>query len=311
MKLAHIINPVIISPTSDLFVAQPITFQTMKSAKKLAQNFVDVELYCAQYPEDISLVPEEFIATPNLDRSILDCDNFAIKRKLPLIKDILDHLYQATDADYLIYTNVDIALMPSFYLSITNIINQGYDAFSINRRTIDDKYQQVAEIPLMYAELGEPHGGHDCFVFKRSLYPNFQLGLTCIGIQFIGLSMMVNCICNAQKFRHFKDLHLTFHIGNDRKWKGNEFDDYRIHNANNLRQALEFFLAKQELPEHPVINIAKKLVIGENAKFKASKNSFNSNSKLPTINQLEKIKEDLEKSQSRLNRFKSQLALME
>ena len=36
-KIAHIINPVVVSKSSDLYKAQPITFETMKLAKNYAR----------------------------------------------------------------------------------------------------------------------------------------------------------------------------------------------------------------------------------------------------------------------------------
>ncbi len=185
IKIAHIINPVIVNEFSDLHIAQPIAFATMQTAQKQAEGKVDVTIYTAQYPEDRAIIPESFIQTPDLDRSILDIAKFQLPRKLPLIKDILDRLYEAApDADYLIYTNADIALQPHFYTEVAKIIEQGYDAFVINRRTIPDKYKDISEIPLMYAEKGKPHPGQDCFVFKRSLYPKFYLETHAIGIGF-------------------------------------------------------------------------------------------------------------------------------
>ena len=148
----------------------------MKTAQQQAQGKVDITIYTAQYPEDHAIIPEGFIKTPDLDRSILDISQFQVPRKLPIIKDILDRLYQvAVDADYLIYTNADIALQPHFYTEVAKLIEQGYDAFIINRRTIPDHYKDISEIPQMYAEKGEPHPGQDCFVFKRSLYEKFYL----------------------------------------------------------------------------------------------------------------------------------------
>ncbi|NEQ76703.1 MAG: hypothetical protein F6K23_28905 [Okeania sp. SIO2C9] len=115
LNLAHIINPVIVPESSDLFVAQPITFQTMKNAQAQAQGKVNVTLYSAQYPEDESIVPDGFVKAPNLEASVLDVGKFAVPRKLPFIKDILDRLHEASqNADYLIYTNVDIALQPHY-----------------------------------------------------------------------------------------------------------------------------------------------------------------------------------------------------
>jgi len=156
MRIAHIINPVIVGESSDLFVAQPITFETMRIAQEFARGHVDVALYSAQYPEDRSIVPEWFQITPDLDRSIFEIRSFYKKRKLPLIKDILDRLYDASDADYFIYTNVDIALMPHFYVAVNKIIETGYDAFVINRRTISQEYTNVDQLYLMFSQADVP-----------------------------------------------------------------------------------------------------------------------------------------------------------
>ncbi|NES69171.1 MAG: hypothetical protein F6K24_30060 [Okeania sp. SIO2D1] len=121
LKLAHIVNPVIVTDSSDLFVAQPITFATMKTAQNYAQSQgIEVKLYSAQFPEYYAIIPPFFIRTPDLDRSTLDIKNFKIKRKLPLIGDILDRLYKLSEADYFIYINVDIAVLPNFYSLLLN-----------------------------------------------------------------------------------------------------------------------------------------------------------------------------------------------
>src|SRR4030065_1772620 len=119
-KIAHVINPVVVNELSDLYVAQPITFATMKTARDIASGTLEVILVSAQYPEDIPLVAKEFLLTPNLDRSVLDISTFSKKRKLPLIRDIMNRVYETSDAEYLIYSNVDIALMPHFYLAVNN-----------------------------------------------------------------------------------------------------------------------------------------------------------------------------------------------
>jgi hypothetical protein len=253
IKLAHIINPVAVSPSSNLFVAQPITFETMRIARAFAQGTVNVELFSAQYAEDRSIIPDNFQITPDLDRSILDVGVFQKSRKLPLIKDILDRLYAATDAEYLIYSNVDIAVMPSFYGTIASLIQQGYDALIINRRNIPETYQFLQEIPLMYAEVGSNHGGHDCFVFRREVYPKYDLGLGCIGAQRIGKILLFNLIVHAQKFYEFRDFHLTFHIGNDRVWKAPELTDYYDHNEGELSRIFKHYAASHPLPNHPQI----------------------------------------------------------
>jgi len=229
-KIAHIINPVIVNESSDLFIAQPITFETMRIAKKFARGHVDVALYSAQYPEDRPIIPEWFQMTPDLNRSILDIGSFHKKRKLPLIKDILDRLYDTSDAEYLIYTNVDIAVMPHFYVAVNKIIENGYNAFVINRRTISNQYKGINKIPLMYAEIGETHPGWDCFVFKKDTYPKYKLGAICVGASRVGLVQICNLIAYARQFKEFTQAHLTFHVGHDRVWERPEFSEYSVHN---------------------------------------------------------------------------------
>lgn len=237
-KIAHIINPVKAAKTSDLFVAQPVTFETMRAAREFARGKVAVELYTAQYPEDRPFVPEGFTPTRDLDRSVMDLGSFREKRKLPLIKDILDRLYEAVDAEYMIYTNVDIALMPHFYLAVDKFIDEGHDAFVINRRTISGRRKLVKDIPLMYAELGKPHPGHDCFVFRRDAYGKFKLGLPCVGVSLVGRVLIMNLFCHSKRFREFSGEHLTFHIGDDRSWMSARLSDYAEHNRKEALAVL-------------------------------------------------------------------------
>ncbi|MBN1464393.1 hypothetical protein JXA02_01435 [candidate division KSB1 bacterium] len=225
-KIGHIINPVIVPPSSDLYIAQPITFASMKVAKEKAAGQLDIQLFSAQFKEDIPLIPPYFTRTPDLERSILDFGRFSKNKKLPLIQDILDRLYQNSDAEFFIYTNVDIALQPHFYLEVNHLLDRGYDAFVINRRTISSAYKSVTELPMMYKDPGKMHPGYDCFIFKRELYPKFKLGRVVIGTNRIGLTLITNLISYSQKMKIFRDLHLTFHIGEERSWRDSIFDDY-------------------------------------------------------------------------------------
>ena len=59
-KIAHIINPVVVEKSSDLFYAQPITIKSMFEARMFSHNGVDVKLFAAVYPEDEILVNKDF-----------------------------------------------------------------------------------------------------------------------------------------------------------------------------------------------------------------------------------------------------------
>ena len=242
LSFAHIVNPVIVPESSDLFLAQPVTFETMRRARATARNVADVVLLSAQFPEDRPLVPNDFVATPDLERSALDLGKFKIPRKLPVLKDILDRLYEHTPhADFLIYTNVDIALMPHFYTAVERYIDQGLDALVINRRTISSAHQGIDALPLMYAQVGKPHSGYDCFVFRRDLYPQCELGDVFIGAPHVGNVLRINLFCNADGYKRFKNLHLTFHLGNDQNWRSEKYDDYAKRNMSEFEQILSHY----------------------------------------------------------------------
>ncbi|MBL4709587.1 MAG: hypothetical protein JKY48_14230 [Flavobacteriales bacterium] len=213
--IAHIVNPFIAASSSDLSWAQPITFESMRRARRKARDYVDVKLYSAQFKEDRSIVPESFLKTNDLERSVLDLETFKTKLKLPIIGDILNRLYQESEAEYLIYTNIDIGLYPDFYLKVNQFIDRGYDAFIINRRRLTDELNRVDELEKIYGEKGRSHPGFDCFVFHRDLFPHFQLADICIGVPFIGITLSQNLFAVAKNFQLFEEEKLSFHLGEE------------------------------------------------------------------------------------------------
>ena len=254
LKLAHIINPVVVAPKSDLYHAQPITFEALRTARSFASPAIQITPYTAQYPEDHAIIPEGFHPTPDLQRSVLDTGTFQTNRKLPLLSDILDNLYHAApDADYLIYSNVDIAPMPYFYSFINWAVKGGYDAFIINRRTLPKLDCGPEKLPWLYAQLGEWHPGHDVFVFRRDAYPNYRLGFTCIGAEFVAKTLAVNMICNAKNFIEFGGLHVTFHLGDDRRWSNRDHMEYNLHNKKIFIGVCEHYDVFRGGPRHPFI----------------------------------------------------------
>jgi hypothetical protein len=231
-KIAHIINPVRVAPASALFIAQPIAFESMSMARAFARDQVEVELFSAQYSEDRALVPADFQMTPDLTRSILDLGFFQKEQKLPLLGDILERLYKASNAEYFIYTGADIVLLPQFYVAVNAFIAGGYDAFVVNSRSIPADYQSPAEIALMYAEVGEKQERQDCFVFRRESCAKYKLGAICLGAPLMERVFIWNLIYHARQFKEFKNFHLTFHIGKRAIGEQKEYFDYWAHNQN-------------------------------------------------------------------------------
>jgi hypothetical protein len=214
LRIAHLVNVFLPPPDSEFAYVQPITLASMLHAQAQAPA-LEITLLTAQFASDHAAIPPGFAATPDLQRSVREVYDDASLPPLPLIADLLARLHAATDAEWLIYTNIDIALQPHFYTAVAAMIAEGHDAFIINRRRIPGHYRSLAELPAMYAERGLPHPGFDCFVFHRDLYPKFQLDQVCIGIPFIEILMGQNLFCHAQNFKLYADEYLTFHIGED------------------------------------------------------------------------------------------------
>lgn len=231
---AHIINPVSANENAELYRVQQITFRSFVKAKDYAKGKVDVKIYTTQFKDSKFEIPSDFIISKDLTRSVSDIANFNIPRKLPLIKDVLDILYELSDADYLIYSNLDISLMPHFYCAVNDYVNIGYDAFVINRRRVSKKYNSADQLDLIYSEIGGVHTGYDTFVFKRSLYKKFIMKNLCLGIPKACNDLFYNIFCFAENPRLFTDKHLTIHIGMElyKEWGT---ADYNAHNDKEFK----------------------------------------------------------------------------
>jgi hypothetical protein len=243
-SIAHIINPVYMGEGTELNRVQPITFETMRRAKAYAEGIVNVELCCVNYPEDDQIAPNDFSLLPHLTRSVADVGTFSTPRKLPILKDILDALHSHSNADYFVYTNVDIAVVPQFYSALNHYVEQGLDSFIINRRRVSTKYDSIEQLDALYSDLGKVHTGYDTFVFKRELLEKFILGDVCLGIPHVGNSLAHNLFAFGENFEILTEKHLTIHIGMEltKAWGDPE---HNAHNKaafrNNLRALYPHF----------------------------------------------------------------------
>ncbi len=212
LHFAHIINPVNAPQGTELYRVQPIVFRSMQVAQAQA-NGARVDLLAVCFPEDEPVVPSYFTLLPFLTRSVLDVKGIKATKKLPFIKEILEALAANTDAEYLIYTNADIILQPYFYQVVAAYINQGHDALIINRRRIAPIYDSPDQLPLIWAQTGNPHPGYDCFVFHRSLLNKFVLSDIILGTPFIDATLAHNVFAHSQSYLLLDHHHLTAHLG--------------------------------------------------------------------------------------------------
>jgi len=185
------------------------SYQSILEAR--ANCNLDVELYTAQYKGDDESTPEGFIKTPDLIYSFNDVSEKKGTRKLPLISEIIERLFEASQADFLIYSNMDIILGKDFYPHVNEIIERGYDSIIINRRRLPYSFIN-SSLDEICSQEGRKHPGFDCFIFHRSIYPKMILGNIVLST-FIGVTLAHNLFCFSKKFLLLDNERLTFHLG--------------------------------------------------------------------------------------------------
>jgi hypothetical protein len=238
-SIVHIVNVVETngSHPSYLHVAQPLTLASMVQARTMARGMVNVDLLALRRPVDRVSLPPGFIDLPLLRRSCLDVFPCLSKiddsRPLPLLADILEVLAaKCQNHDLCIYTNVDIGLQPYFYLDVlARSRNYSLDAFCINKRVKPkiawDIRLSEEQLPIIQSLEGVPGGGTDCFVFQPSLLDEIDVGKVFLGYPPIGRVFRLQLQSKAKRFEWYKDLNLTFHLGDDKVWNNPEHPFFR------------------------------------------------------------------------------------
>ena len=160
----------------------------------------------------VKLIPDHIKILDNLSSSVLDKGDF--KYKLTFIREIFKIGYENNiDADFLIYTDSDIALMPNFCSSINSLIRKEHDSIIVNRRDIKKKKKEIKDIPFMYSQVGVKHSGWDCYIIKTSDYKKFNFEDSIVGAVGDGEIIRANMINNSKNFIELTNEHLTFHLG--------------------------------------------------------------------------------------------------
>lgn len=214
LTFAHIVNPYAAPEGSDTHRIQGVTFRSLKDSADHAGR-CPVQLHTVQFAEDREIIPPQFIPLPDLTRSVCDLHDFSVQRRYPLIADILQSAHGHTEAEFIIYTNMDIIVQPFFHEAVARMLDEGTDALIINRRRIADRGQTADDLPLILADVGRAHPGFDCFVMHRSLIPKFLLEGICVGVPFMEAALMYNMVAFAKRCRIITDAHLTTHLGLD------------------------------------------------------------------------------------------------
>ena len=231
IKIAHVINPfkANINDESYLYYAQPITFRTMFKAKKsAAKRDISVNLYAANFKEDNDIVPCYFNKLSNLKNSTKNLfSSVSRKKKLPIIQEIFDLILKESDADYIVFTNADIAVQKKFYVFIHNLIQKNHKTIIINRRDNIPKFKNnvrlgIKHLKELYNEKGDSHQGIDCFIMKRDVLKKVYMDKMFLGYPPWG-SVLYDLLRKIDPkvlwLRYNTDPYMTFHLGKDRSWQ--------------------------------------------------------------------------------------------
>ena len=225
--IVHVLNVynAKITDYSYLFFAAPITFISMLKAKQYAiKHGISVGLYSSNFKEDNDIVPIFINKLPNLNRSLQDLISISenqkfvhvdsnlsysvsTPKKVPFVSDIIDSVYHNVESEYIIYTNADIGVQPNFYVEVMKLLQnksgQYENGMSITRKQTGFINEDNGDL-LTYLSMDEiykqgmngiKHKGHDCLVFKRSLWNRRDLDMTNVflGYPSIGRTFANNC----------------------------------------------------------------------------------------------------------------------
>ncbi|MDX1621250.1 MAG: glycosyltransferase [Nitriliruptorales bacterium] len=240
VSFVHVVNPVPAGFGSDLYSAQPVAFESLRRACSFARDHqVDVRLRAVLAEKDELEIPAGFEAVAERARVVTDAAAFAVPRPLPLLREILTVATDGVEADYVVYTNADIAVLPHFYTFLAEKVREGHDAIVVNRRTIGRSQLSVKNLDSMYTKMGKRHPGYDCFVFRRDLVDEYDLGDVAIGVHLVGRAMLWNVLAFADNPLLVDEDHVTFHLGDDNAGKQADFVDYIDHNTEETIGVLE------------------------------------------------------------------------
>lgn len=252
VSFCHLINPFPCPEDSEHGIASRITYASLcLAADEAAKRGIRVEVNAVVLPGDEIAIKSPAKLAGYLNRTVQDVHPMAPKRPFPLIADILLTGAESSNCDYLIFTNMDIAIQPSFYVQLQEIIEQRFESgtpFTVYRRNISSHYNRIEQLPEMHRQAGQIAYGYDCFVFPASYVSQLDLGNCCIGAAHFDylLFIMLDAV-SGFRARRVNDLPLTFHIGNDIAWSSQI--DYIEHNLTESLAAIQRMRSRFEIPD--------------------------------------------------------------
>ena len=278
-RFVHIVNPFRspAGPSNDR--VQAVSYESIRRARAFsAENPVSLAAVVA--PGDRDCVPEGFELAGVLERSVMDVATFSHPTPLPLVFDVLEsgcaharalagERREDPETVFVVFTNVDIGLMPHFYAVVADVVSRGYETMTIFRRTIPPIDPDPANLATMYAEYGATHDGFDCFVFPLSRFDRYVRSDACIGRGFVMRSLLYNMVANSRQMAILRKAHLTFHLGDDKGWKDPKFEEDNRFNAEQGKHVLVSLMKRDAATERKLVRFCQ--AHGEPVRFVAQK----------------------------------------
>jgi hypothetical protein len=251
ISFSHIVNPFPAPGDSEHGRASEITFASLRAAvARAAVAGIDVEVRAVVLPGDERAAEPPCVVVPKLTRTIKDLYKLRPERPLPLIADLLEKGAEGAKGSYVVFTNMDIAVQPDFYVELHRLIFERFAnglPFIVYRRNIDASFTSSEQLPEMYVAPGKLAYGYDCFVFPVEYVSRLDLGHCCIGTaHFDDLLFMNLDALSGFRAGRVDDVALTFHIGNEISWTRHM--DHIEHNLRGSMAAIERMRACHEIP---------------------------------------------------------------
>jgi hypothetical protein len=269
ISFTHVLNPFPSKAGSEHATASRVTWQSLRVAHaRAAQQGIAVTFRAVILPGDEAAIEPPISETAYLMRTVQDVAKLAPRRLLPLIADILNIGSEAASTSHLIFSNMDIAVQPDFYMSLRDTIagQVGPNTpFTVARTNID---AALADSPLetMYAATGPLGQGYDCFVIPLGMVRALDLGECCIGApHFDNLLVMELDVLAPDGVKTMSDVHLTFHLGNDIAWAA--MIDYVEHNLAQCLQAISRMRQRYPIANGSLFDRVDKRHFRRNATF--------------------------------------------
>ncbi len=250
VSFTHVVNPFPGRPGSEHAVASRITWASLAVAVECARAIgLEVSIKAVILPGDEGAVEAPATTIAYLERTVADVAALEPVRKLPLIGDLLRVGAEAVSSSHLIFTNMDIAVQPGFYVRAAELVGTlGPDVpFMLPRLNVPAELAG-ATLEELYAAEGPLGHGFDCFVIPHHLLGGLDLGNACIGAGHFDLLLVMQLDrLSGYRSRHLLDERLTFHLGNEIGWVTQI--DYLEHNLRESVAALQRQAPAQPVPE--------------------------------------------------------------